>query len=249
MSLIMFKKYQGKMFCFSPPVMLATFLIEFSFAAYTYWRYELSTVRRLTITMLIALGTFQLAEYMICGGLGLTNIDWARIGYGSITLLPALGIHTIVALAGKKKPILVNAAYASCVAFIGFYLIGSGAVMGRTCAANYAVFSTFPGSSNLFAAYYYGWLAIGTYLALKWSNELPKRRKALQAMAFGYMAFILPTVAFNIIDPASRSAIPSVMCGFAVIYAFALVSKVMPNSGNTVRASLSDIRERFQIGF
>jgi hypothetical protein len=186
---------------------------------------------------------------MICGGLGLTNIEWARVGYGSITLLPALGIHTIVVLAGKKMPLLVGAAYASCIAFVGFYLIGSGAVIGRECASNYAVFSTYPGSSDLFASYYYGWLVIGTYLALKWGHELPKRRKALQAMAFGYMAFILPTIAFNIVDPSSRRAIPSVMCGFAVIYAVALVSKVMPNSGNEVKASLSEVRKRFQIGF
>ncbi len=243
----MFKKYQGKLFCFSPPVMLATFLIEFTFAAYTMWRYKLSTVRRLAVAMLLALGTFQLAEYMLCGGLGWTNVEWARIGYGSITLLPALGIHMIVSLSGKKKPLLIGAAYASCVAFVSYYLILHGAIDGQSCAANYAIFDT-KSSSFYYMLYYYGWLFAGTYLAMRWGKELPERRKALQSMAIGYMTFILPTTAFNIIDPATTHAIPSIMCGFAVLFAFTLVSQVLPNSSE-VRASFQNIRERFQIGF
>ncbi len=234
------------MLCFSPPVMLATLLIEFSLAAYALWRYKMSTIRRLTVAMLVALGAFQLAEYMICGGLGWTNVEWARIGYGAITVLPALGIHTIVSLADKKKPLLVGAAYASCIAFVTFYLIGSGAVIGRACATNYAVFETYPGSSNLFIVYYYGWLFIGTLLAIRWSDKLPARRKALQAMALGYMTFILPTIAFNIIDPTTTRAIPSIMCGFAVIFAFTLVLKVLPNSCD-IKASFQDARERLQL--
>ena len=105
----MYKKYTDKLFCFSPPVMLATFLIEFGLAFYTLWRYKMSTIRRLAVIMLFALGTFQLSEYMVCGGLGWSHIQWARVGYISITLLPALGIHMLAKLAGKKMPMLVGA--------------------------------------------------------------------------------------------------------------------------------------------
>ena len=69
----MFKDYKGKTFCFSPPVMLATFIIEFGFAFYSIWRYKMTTISRLVVAMLFALGSFQLAEYMICGGLGRVN--------------------------------------------------------------------------------------------------------------------------------------------------------------------------------
>ena len=248
MSLIMFKKYQGKFFCFSPPVMLATLLIEFSSAAYTLWRYKVSTIQRLSVALLISLGTFQLAEYMICGGLGLTHIEWAQLGYGAITLLPALGMHAIVTLADKKKPLLVGAAYASCIGFLAANIIGTSSFVAHECAANYAVFNISDGSLYLYMAYYYGWLAIGTVLAIYWGSQMPARRKALQSMAFGYAAFVLPTIAFNILEPTSTRAIPSVMCGFAVIFAITIVYAILPNSSE-VRVSTDSTSERFQIGF
>lgn len=218
------------MYCFSPPVMLATLIIEFSFAIYTLWAYRMDTIRKLSVAMLVALGLFQLAEFMVCGGLGFSGIEWARVGYGAITLLPAIGIHLVVSLAGKRMPILVGTAYASCIAFVGLYLIGENAVIANTCTANYAVFDTIRASVWPFAAYYYGWLFIGTGLAWQWSKQIPERRTALRAMALGYAAFILPTTAFNIIDPTTTRGIPSIMCGFAVIFAFTLVLKVLPNS-------------------
>jgi hypothetical protein len=242
----MFKKYKGKLYCFSPPVMLATFLIEFTLAFYVLWRYKMDTIRRLAFATLIALGTFQLAEYMVCGGLGWSNIEWARVGYGSITLLPALGIHTIVTIANKKRPLLVVSAYASCAVFVAVYLIGESAVSVNTCNANYAVFDTIRASVWPFAAYYYGWLLVGTSLAWYWSTKLPDKQKALRSMALGYMAFILPTTAFNIIDPATTHGIPSIMCGFAVIYAVVLATKVLPSSCE-VKKSNQSILERLQL--
>ena len=244
----MLKKYQGKLYCFSPPVMLATLLIEFSFAIYTLWRYKMSTVRRLAVIMLVALGSFQLAEYMVCGGLGWSNIEWARFGYIAITLLPALGIHMLTAIAGKKKPLLIGAAYATCAAFVAFYLMNADAISGQACYANYAVFYTQHDNSQLFTAYYYGWLMIGSYLAWNWSNQIPDRRKALRAMIIGYADFIVPTTAFNIIDPSTTKAIPSIMCGFAVLFAFTLISQVLPNSckvSNTIRSVYEKLQLRF----
>lgn len=238
--LIMFKKYRGKLFCFSPPVMLATFIIEFSFAFYTMWRYKISTTRRLVVIILIALGTFQLSEYMLCGGLGLTNVDWARAGYGAITLLPALGIHLIATLAGKKKPYLVSTAYISCAAFFTFYLFGASAISSQACYANYAVFNTHEGISWPFGIYYYGWLMIGTWLAWHWGELDKKRQKVLRSLSLGYMAFILPTTFFNLIDPSTVSGIPSIMCGFAVLLAFTLVLRVMPSAGKVKAAQVAD---------
>ena len=242
----MFKKYQGKLYCFSPPVMLATFFIELGFAFYVLWRYKMTTISRLAFVILISLSSFQLAEYMVCGGLGWTNVEWARVGYGAIALLPALGIHMVVALAGKKLPILVGAAYASCAAFVGFYLLAQSSITGQVCYANYAVFDAQQASVWPFMAYYYGWLLIGTYLASRWGNQIPARRKALHGMAIGYLVFILPTTMFNIIDPETVKAIPSIMCGFAVLLAFMLMMRVLPNSVK-VRNSIQGVRQTLRL--
>jgi hypothetical protein len=233
----MFKKYQGKLYCFSPPVMLATFLLEFGLAFYTIWRYKMTTVTRLAVIGLLSLGVFQLAEFMICGGLGWTNVEWARLGYAAITVLPPLGIHLVVAIAGKKMPILIAAAYATGAAFLVFFLMAQNAVTAETCQPNYAVFNTHYASAWPFMIYYYGWMLTGTYLASRFSKELPKRKKALTGMAFGYMIFVLPTTVFNIIDPSTSRGIPSIMCGFAVLFAITLVAWVLPSSSQIRKSS------------
>ena len=72
-------------------------------------------------------------------------------------------------------------------------------------------------------------LAIG--LGWAWSHTLESHRKpALFSLITGYLLFIVPTTTLNIIDPATISGIPSIMCGFAVILAFVLTLKVAPEA-------------------
>lgn len=61
-----FKKL--KLYCFSPPVMLATLAIELVLALYTFWRYKLNAVTRIVMALLICLALFQWAEYNVCEG-------------------------------------------------------------------------------------------------------------------------------------------------------------------------------------
>lgn len=225
--------------------MLATFVIEVGLAIYTIWRYKMTTVSRLAVAILLSLGAFQLAEYMICGGLGWTHIEWARAGYVAITLLPALGIHMLVALAGKKRVVLTGAAYLTCAAFVGYYLINTASINGQACYPNYAVFNAPYISAQLFGAYYYGWLMVGTYLAWHWGMQKPKIRKQLHAMMLGYLVFLIPTTTVNIIDHNTVRGIPSIMCGFAVLLALIIAAKVLP-LGAEVRSSAKSIWEKLQ---
>lgn len=220
-----------RLYCFSPPVMLATFAIEIIFAVYVLWRYKMTVITRLVVSILAFLAFFQGTEYLLCGGMGVDGGTWSRVGYGSITLLPALGLHLIHAIAGKKSKYLVPFAYLSAGAFIAYFVFGVQAISGQTCYANYAVFNTGSGvSSFLYGLYYYGWLVTGAVSAWNFSKELPKQKKALLAMMIGYLGFMVPTVTTNLIDPSTISGIPSIMCGFAVILAFTLVAKVAPES-------------------
>jgi len=226
----MFKKYQGKLFCFSPPVMLATLIIEFSSAIYVFARYKMTTISRLIVAILVTLGLFQLSEYMICGGWGLSHAEWAKFGYIATALLPVFGIHLITAMAGKKKPLLVSVAYATSAVFIVYYVIDRSLISGQQCFANYAVFYTHGLISQLFSIYYFFWLTVGLFLALHWSNQQPDKRKSLRSIILGGFIFIVPTYIFNLIDPTTVKGIPSIMCGFAVVFAFILVLVVLPDS-------------------
>lgn len=214
--------------------MLLTFLFEISAAIYVVWRYKLDTLSRLVTAMLLALGTFQLAEYMICGGLGLHGAEWARLGYVSITLLPVIGLHIVTVLAGKKVPALIYAAYASMIAFALYFTLAPGAINTHECRANYAVFDMNHMSVTLYGLYYYGWLIATVILAAIWSRK-SKSAIALRSMSVGYLLFMLPTVTVNLVDPSTIAGIPSIMCGFAVIFAITLVVLILPNSRAKLR--------------
>jgi len=224
----MYKKYGNKMLCFSPPVMLATFLIEFGLLFYVLWRYKLTPLTRLAVVFLSCLGIFQLAEYMLCGGLGLGRIEWVKLGYAAITFLPALGLHMTSIIAGAKiTPVLV-AAYGSAIAFAAYFVGAGGAVIAKECAPNYAIFDTSSTLTLVYGIFYYGWLLTTIGLAAYWARKTPKYAKVLRWMVAGYSVFIIPTTIANMIDPATMAAIPSIMCGFAVLCAIILVWQVLP---------------------
>lgn len=194
----------------------------------------MNTLTRLVTAMLLALGIFQLAEYMLCGGLGLEGAEWTRLGYVSITLLPALGIHLIATLAGKKAPLLIYSAYASMVAFALYFALAPGAININECRPNYAVFDMDHMSLTWYTIYYYGWLVAGVVLTALWSRD-NKRATALRTMCLGYLLFMVPTVTVNMLQPSTTAGIPSIMCGFAVLLAVVLVILVLPNSSTPLR--------------
>jgi hypothetical protein len=225
----MLKQYTTKAFCFSPPIMLATFVIEFFLAGYVARTYKNSTTSRLVIALLVFLGIFQVAEYMVCGGLGLKGVDWARIGYISITFLPPLGIHLATILAKKPQRKLVALAYASALMFLTSFVLLGGTMTGQECRPNYAVFLMPLPLVWVYSLYYYGWTLIATVLSLLWSAK-SLHASQLKFLALGYASFIVPTTTINIIAPETLAGIPSVMCGFAVILAILLVLKILPGT-------------------
>jgi hypothetical protein len=209
--------------------MVATCVIELTLAIYTLVRYKMNTVVRLSALILVLLAIFQLAEFNVCGHATITASAWARLGYVAITLLPAVTMHLIHALTKLKNYLLVWLAYGMS---FGFALMIGGdahAFAGHICAGNYAIFQLTHPLGGLFFAYYYFWLFIGIGLCLKLSLKAsPRIREALILQVFGYLSFILPTGVVNAINPQTIVGIPSVMCGFAVIYALILALGIVP---------------------
>ena len=134
------QRYSGKLFCFSPPVMLATFLIELGLAIYALVHFKSTQLTRLIALLLVFLATFQLAEYMVCGGLGLNGVDWSRLGFIAITALPPLGLHIAHEIAGRKNRPLLAAAYVSAAGFAGYFAFATTAFVGNQCQGNYVIF-------------------------------------------------------------------------------------------------------------
>jgi len=221
----------NKMYCFSPPVMIVTFVIEVGCALYAALRYKMTTITRLAVVLLLCLALFQFAEFNVCEGtFNLGSLVWARIGCVAITLLPPLGLHMTTLIANKKYPLLVTLGYVSSLIFLYTFITAGGGIESQQCLGNYVIFNIAKWANVPYLFYYYGWLLVTVGLAWKWGREMKvySKRISLYALAVGYLAFVVPTTAANIINPTTVAGIPSIMCGFAVILALMMIGFVLP---------------------
>ncbi len=209
--------------------MIATFIIEIGLLLYTLIRYRMNSATRLVCATLLCLAIFQFAEFNVCENGQQLGSLYSRIGFIAITLLPPLGIHIVQTIAKRGSHILRYAAYASGIGFAVVFGASNFAFQSHVCSGNYAVFQLAPGLGGLYFAYYYAWLFVGIGLCLYYSVAAHKKiREALILQTVGYLSFILPTGIVNAVNPASINAIPSIMCGFAVLYALILVFGIAP---------------------
>lgn len=211
--------------------MIATFAVELGLAMYVIWKYRTVALSKLIVFTLLCLGIFQLAEWMVCqGAIGISRMDWSRIGFVAISFLPPLGIHIATTLAGRSPKHLVYAGYAAATAFSAYFMFATQGITGSVCGGNYVIFQVAPHAVMIFSRYYYITLLIGIGLSLYWATKAPDKAaaSALRGLAFGYAAFMVPTLAVYGIDPQTAAGIPSIMCGFAVTLALSMVFWVLP---------------------
>ncbi|HEU4914822.1 MAG TPA: hypothetical protein VFT16_05505 [Candidatus Saccharimonadales bacterium] len=219
---------KNTLYCFSPPVMIATFAIETLLFVYTMIRYRLSPLGRIVGATLVCLAAFQFAEYQVCGN-ATAQASWSRVGFVAITLLPAMGIHMIQEISGRGSRLITGGGYAASIAFAGLFGLNTTAFAGHVCAGNYAVFQLASPIGGLYFTYYYALLLLGIGVAWYYSDKVkPRIRKALYLQIAGYVSFILPTSVINMINPRTLEGVPSIMCGFAVTYALILVFGIVP---------------------
>lgn len=223
-------KKQNYFYCFSPPVMIATFVIEITLMVAALIRYKMTTALKLVASILFFLGLFQLSEYFVCGGLGVEAATWSRIGYVAITTLPPLGLHLVARMGGLKRRWPVVTAYALAAGWIVLFGFSEVAFRGHVCAGNYVIFQLYASVGGWYFVYYYGVLIASIFLARALTNTAKslKTKQALRGMIVGYLVFLLPTTIVNTLNPATLSGIPSIMCGFAVLYALILFFYVLP---------------------
>ena len=226
---VMLRKKRSTFFCFSPPVMLATCIIEVSLLLYTLFRYRMSAIVRISVATLGLLALFQLSEFTVCGATHWSASPWSRVGYVAITLLPPLGIHMVRVISDRGSPWIIRLSYITGIAFALIFGLHPSAFQDHICAGNYAIFQLKPGLGGAYFAYYYGWLIFGICQALLYAVTAKiAARKALLYQVFGWLSFLLPTGIVNAINPQTIAGIPSVMCGFAVIYAIVLTFGILP---------------------
>lgn len=212
--------------------MLATFIIEIMLLGLTLIKRRMQMVTLLVSITLFVLAFFQLCEFMVCGGLGVNGATWSRLGFVAITALPPLGIHLIYEIAHKKNKLVVFSAYGLMLVWIILFGFTERAFANHMCVSNYVIFGLQHHVGYFYSTYYYGILLIGILLAMKFGEKAKskKQKEALYGMIIGYLVFLLPTAFANTIKPETMAGIPSIMCGFAVLFAFILYAYILPRA-------------------
>lgn len=210
--------------------MIATFAIEVALALFTVLRYRINELLVIIFALLTMLSLFQYSEYMVCTE---QSEIWSRIGYAAITTLPALGIHLFYLLSGKKARGLVIGYYLAMSTIMAYFLTMPNVFTNYSCTGNYVIFGLSTQTTIAYSVYYFGLLAISIGLSIGWLIKHPKnkRKKSLiEALVVGYGIFLVPTTTVITIFPDTQSAIPSIMCGFAVLFALLLALYIAPRA-------------------
>lgn len=211
--------------CFSPEVVLATFVIEFLFAVYAWWRYRLTTFGRLSVTFLLLLAGFQLSEYAICRGA--SSEIWTRVGFVCTAFLPIIGIDFIVRLRRIEYSMIWGYALATAFAVVMAFFPQIFAV--SRCTGTFVAFhANIVGFDLLYITYYLATLFLGVGLAWQGWRGGGGSRKALLWILVGYVTFMLPAFMLYFLVSFGRLAIASVLCGFALIMAAVIITRVLP---------------------
>lgn len=215
------------LYCFSPPVMIATFLIEMILAFYVLIQSIKYKSNVAIVITLVFLALFQLSEYQICEGSN--PIFWTRIGLFVITFLPVLGIYLISKLDKDSK--LLKIGFLIAIIIGTLFLLSPNSIKGATCGGNYIMFDVDSSLYSFFGYYYFIFLFLGIWKSIqgiKANHNKTKIKNALKWFVIGYLSFILPLTIVYILIPITRVAVASIMCGFAVIFAFILTFKIAP---------------------
>lgn len=210
-------------YCFTPAVSLATFLIEFLLALFVITRYKMNKFSLIAAALLLCLGLFQLSEYMICK----TNQIqiWGKIGTASITILPILGLQLITYLTRKSRWLIAGYIFAGIIIFSVFFL---SFLNNYYCTDKFVIIHFNNPIDNLYTLYYFVFLLVGLGILIQHYFSQKKNTTEMLWMTVGYLSFIIPTAIVYSISQLTIFAIPSIMCGFAVLFALILVFKVVP---------------------
>lgn len=219
-----------KLYCFSPPVMIATFIVEILLAAYAFYESRKAKSDLGIVVSLLFLAVFQLSEFLICAGYD--PLLWSRIGLFAITFLPIFGLYLISRLKEDiPEKFMLRFGFFVAIGFVVMFLLMPQTVGGAKCDGNYIIFDISSDVHYLYGYYYFGFLLLGIWEALNGIRKDDKKRLsavALRWMIVGYISFILPLTLVYIFLPITRVGVASIMCGFAVIFAFILAFKIGP---------------------
>lgn len=225
------KKNEHTLYCFTPLVTLATFVVEFVFGLYTLYKYRKTTFGKVAAFGLFGLATFQLAEWMVCGVTG--NPDfWMRFGFVGTALLPAIGLNLVHLISNRKYKYLTQFGYLFAAVVSLMLIFQAGKDLYFACMGTFVAFQLGTLTDAVYLGYYV--IILGFAIIILLRNIIAKKKHVQISILtlVLLLVFIVPTYVLYLFHVISGASVPSIMCGFAIIAAVILVAKILPKYEN-----------------
>lgn len=194
---------------------------------------EKNAVNNLILATLGLLFGYQFIEFLICFA-GFKQQIIIYLAFLDITLLPPLGLYTVLIYTNKLKSyhkyIFIPALF-----FIVYYPFVIDQFAVTKCTVLYASYH-YP-LGQLYATIYYLPI-IGTMIILnkKWGSETnPKQKMLTRTYLFGYLFTFLPSMIIAIFFPIFITAVESLLCKMAFILAIFLTFFVLKNNSKYLK--------------
>jgi hypothetical protein len=188
-----------------------------------------NTVNKLVIAQVVLLFGYQFFEFLICFA-GFNSQLFVYLALLDITLLPPLGLYTVLLYAGKLKNFHLLI-FVPALFFVIYYPLVIDQLAVTKCTLLYAAYH-YP-LGPLYATFYYLPI-IGSMIILnkKWGAESDPVKKSLTRIYFfGYLFTFIPAMIIAIFVPTFATAVESLLCKMAFVLAIFLTIFALKNKG------------------
>lgn len=191
---------------------------------------EKNSVNKFVIGLVALLFGYQFIEFLICF-VGLQTQIFIYLAFLDISLLPPLGLYTVLKYAGKLRS-YHKFIFLPSLFFILYYPFVLDQFVVAKCTVLYASYH-YPLGELYGIFYYLPIIATMIILNKKWGAETaPKQKMLTRTFFFGYIFTFIPAMIFAIVFPAFIFSVESLLCKLAFVFAtfltiFALKNKTL----------------------
>ncbi|MCX6174348.1 MAG: hypothetical protein NTZ27_06325 [Ignavibacteriales bacterium] len=186
-----------------------------------------NSINKLVIGMIFLLFGYQFIEFLICF-VGLQKQILIYLAFFDISLLPPLGLYTVIKFFAKESQ-YSKLVFIPALFFIIYYPFVIEQFAVTKCTVLYASYH-YP-LGDLYGIFYYLPIIFSMIiLNKKWGAETDPLQKTLtRTFLFGYLFTFIPSMILAIAIPAFITAVDSLLCKLAFVFATFLMIFVLKN--------------------
>jgi hypothetical protein len=190
-------------------------------------------INKIAMLMIALLAGYQTMEFLMCQ-FGLTASIYPYTAFVIISFLPPLNLLLILSLTNNNSLKITYLIFLPAILFSVYYLFVIPEFVVTSCTVLYATYH-YP-LGDLFGAFYYLPILISIILLIKYikSVEEKKQKTVAKVLLFGGIFISLPVILGFTLMLAKNysviSAVESIMCKFAFVYAIILSFVCLYNS-------------------